>query len=129
MNKKIIVSFFAACIFHVMHSQDNNFSRYELVDEIRVTIYHAGGTEIITTSDIRKGLDGQQRDLRDIVLDELVAIDAVKMHIIITDEEIDRFLASMQKEQGMSRECLCDCLRSLVLRRMRKVVKRCVKSR
>lgn len=104
MNKKIIVSFFAACIFHVVHSQDNNFSRYELVDEIRVTIYHAGGTEIITTSDIRKGLDGQQRGLRDIVLDELVAIDAVKMHIIITDEEIDRFLASMQKEQGMSRE-------------------------
>ncbi len=52
---------------------------------------------IITTLDIRPNLNGEQRTLRDMVLEQLKAFDARTLAIKVTDEEVDKFLKELQK--------------------------------
>lgn len=84
-----------------------------LIDEIIAIIYTPTGKIVITTSDIRHGLDGKLRTLRQIILEELMIIDAQKLHIAITDADIERFLADLQSSQGFNRAALTDFFKSL----------------
>ncbi|MGC2310638.1 MAG: hypothetical protein WA432_03395 [Candidatus Babeliaceae bacterium] len=82
---------------------ENNF---EIIDEILVSIYTKGGVRIILQSDLRPRLDGAQRTLRDIVLESLMLIEAELLQIIITEDEIERYLAQIQRENKLTRKAL-----------------------
>lgn len=76
---------------------------YRVIDEIRVIIFTSQGNVLITTSDIRPGLDGRVRDLRQVIIETLMVLDAIKLTINISDDDVERFLAQLQQEQGYSR--------------------------
>lgn len=76
-----------------------------LEDEILVVIYYPKGRAVITRSDIKPGLDGSPRTLRDIVLEMLMVIDKIMLHG--EDEgDIERYLVQLQKQHGLSRVAL-----------------------
>jgi hypothetical protein len=78
----------------------------ELIDEILVTIYTKEGTHLILKSDLRPRLDGSPRTLRDIVLEFLLVLKAEAIKMLITDDEIERYLAQIQKDNKMTRKAL-----------------------
>lgn len=84
-----------------------------IIDEIRVIVYHQGGSELILSSDIRPSLEGRPRTLRDIVLQRLMVLDAESLHITITNEDAERFLGELQKMNGLSRDAMLEVFREL----------------
>lgn len=77
-----------------------------LVDEVVAVIQHGEGAMIITRSDVRPGLDGMPRTLRDVVLEYLMVLDAQKLKITISDEDVDRFLMQLQKQNGLTKTAI-----------------------
>jgi hypothetical protein len=80
-----------------------------VLDEIVAVIYTSEKKIVVTLSDIRPGLDGTLRTLRMIILENLMILDAEKLKVPITDEDIDRFIAHLQKENNLT----LDAVRSL----------------
>lgn len=85
----------------------------ERIDEILATIYHKEGVELILRSDIRPGLDGVMRDLRRAILERLVMLDALALRVMITDDDVERFLDQMQKREGVTRSAIDAMLREM----------------
>ncbi|HBL98531.1 TPA: hypothetical protein DDZ86_02715 [Candidatus Dependentiae bacterium] len=79
-----------------------------IIDEIRAIIYHANGSELILSSDIRPSLEGRDRTLRDIIIQRLMAVDAQSLHITVTAEDAERFLGELQRINGLSREAMLE---------------------
>ena len=84
-----------------------------IIDAIIATVFTTNGSRIICTSDMRPTLDGAKRTFDDVVLDKLIELDAETINIIISDDEIDRFLETVQKDAGLDREHLSDLFSQL----------------
>jgi parvulin-like peptidyl-prolyl isomerase len=76
--------------------------RWQMINEVAAIIYHSEGTQYILRTDLRPGFDGQVKTLRDAIIEALMVFDAQAMHINVTKEDVDRFLAQRQREEGMS---------------------------
>lgn len=77
-----------------------------IVDEMRAVVYHEDGARIILSSDIKPDLDGQQHTLRDVVLEELMLIEADHFHITVTKDDAEDYVAELQKTNHMSRAAM-----------------------
>jgi hypothetical protein len=84
-----------------------------IIDAIIATVFTTNGSRIICTSDMRPTLDGTKRTFDDVVLDKLIELDAETINIIISDDEIDRFLETVQKDAGLDREHLSELFSQL----------------
>lgn len=76
------------------------------IDKVLAVIYHNEGSTIVCQSDLRPGLDGMPRDLPQAILDRLMVLDAQKLKITISENDIDRHLAQVQKMYNLTRENL-----------------------
>ena len=74
-----------------------------VVDEIRAVVYHPDGARIVLSSDIKPDLDGHPRTLRDVVLEEVMMLEAEHLHFTVTDDDAEAYLAELQKSNRMSR--------------------------
>lgn len=78
---------------------------FSLEDEILAVIYYPKGKVVITRSDIKPGLDGSERTLKDIVIEMLMVCDKIMLHG--EDEgDIERYLVQLQKQHGLGRTAL-----------------------
>jgi hypothetical protein len=74
-----------------------------LEDTIDVVLVTQEGTDIITRSDVeRPGLQGTARTVDDLVFESLVYLDAKKHKVEPDDDAVDRYLAKIMQENGMS---------------------------
>ena len=83
-------------------SQVNKPAEPELhiIDGTVATAYNPEGNVVVLLSDIRPSLDGKQRTLKDVLFEELALRDAKKLHVEVSDEDVDRYLAMLQKQTG-----------------------------
>ncbi len=89
--------------FVLLFSAINAFDeKWQMVNEVAAIVYHPEGTHYILRSDLRPGFDGLLKTLRDIIIETLMVFDAQAMHINVTKDDVDRFLAQRQREEGMS---------------------------
>ncbi|MDP3889333.1 MAG: hypothetical protein Q8Q25_02195 [bacterium] len=73
------------------------------VDSIKAVIFAPEGVEIITQSDIeRPSLTGAQRTQEEIIFEKLVFLDAKKHKIIPDEDAVDKYLATVQKENHIT---------------------------
>lgn len=71
----------------------------EVVDTIKAVIFGPDKTDIILLSDIaRPSIDGSMRSLEDRIFEKLVLQDAIKHKIMPSEEDIDRHLAAVMRE-------------------------------
>ncbi len=91
------------CVFTV-----SLYASMELVDEIKVVIYHEMGTVAVLASDIRPALDGHMLTLREVVLNKLMELDALYHKIIVTSEQAEQYIESIQKSNRLSRKAVED---------------------
>lgn len=83
------------------------------INGILAVIYHDNGSQILLDSDLRPTLEGQPRTIRQVLLDNLIVLDATRLHIDVTTEETNRFLSHLQKENGLSRDAIFEVFKSL----------------
>jgi len=73
------------------------------LDGIAAIVFGQEGTEIITKSELeRKSLDGQERTIEDLVYEKLMLLDAQKFKMTPDEEQIDKHLASVQRENNIT---------------------------
>ena len=68
-----------------------------VLNEVRAIVYGPASTALILTLDIKPTLERRPRNLRNLVLEELMLIEARKMKMPITEEDVDRNLKQIQK--------------------------------
>lgn len=79
----------------------------ELLDTIHVVLYAQEGAEIVTLSDVRRpSLSGQPRTQEDIIFEQLINLDAKKHKVQPTEEEVDRYLNAIQRDNNITAEQL-----------------------
>lgn len=85
----------------------------EILNEVRAVI--AGPTEamLILTQDIRPWLDGSPRTLRDLVIEKLILIDAQSLKLQPTEEDVDRVILQIQKNNNYTHEKLLEMLKTI----------------
>lgn len=75
----------------------------KLLDGIAATVFAQEGTRIVTKSELeRKSLDGQERSLEDLIYEQLMILDAQKYKMAPDEEQIDKHLASVQRENNIT---------------------------
>lgn len=74
----------------------------KLLDQTVATIYHPEAKVLLCQSDIGPGFSGGPRTLDDVILEELILLDAKKLKIDVTDEDVDRFLIQLQKNANLT---------------------------
>jgi parvulin-like peptidyl-prolyl isomerase len=82
------------------------FAERVIVDEIRTVVYNEDGARIILSSDIKPDLDGRPRSLYDVVCEEVLVCEADRMHIKVTQEDVERYLGELQKNNNMTRSAM-----------------------
>lgn len=87
-------------------------AKKQTADRVLAIIYHEDGSKLICQSDVGPDLSGQPQYFRDVVLKELVLLDAKALKIPIDNGETDRHLARVQEQLGKSREELTDYFKS-----------------
>lgn len=98
MNKKLFLGF---SLFVSYAAADNLI----LIDSIQAIIYGQEGTELITLSDVnRPSLGGGLRSLDDIVFERLLVLDAQKVHAMPSEEETDKTINTICRENGLTKE-------------------------
>lgn len=76
----------------------------KIVDEIRTVVCGEDGARIILTSEsIRPDLDGRPTNLKDTICEELLLSEAQRYHIIVTPDDVEHYIAELQKNNHMSR--------------------------
>ncbi len=97
-------------------------AKRKVVDRIRAIMYHPEGVTTLLESDLRPDLAGATPTLKDVIIKELVIIDAKNLKIPVSEAEVDRYLARVQEQLGMTREDLIDFLkkRGFTLERAKK---------
>lgn len=74
-----------------------------LLDGISAVVFAQEGTKIITASELeRRGLDGSERTLDDLVYEKLMILDSQKFKMAPDDDQIDKHLASVQRENNIT---------------------------
>lgn len=75
----------------------------QLLDGIAATVFAQEGTRIITQSELeRRSLDGQERSLEDLIYEQLMLLDAQKFKMEPDDEQIDKHLESVQRDNNLT---------------------------
>ena len=77
-----------------------------VIDETIATIHSANGNEAVKLSDLSISLDGESRSFIDVIHEKLVLNEARKYQITVPDEEVDKFLADIQKSNRWTRDTL-----------------------
>lgn|GEM_PF-3093896 len=81
-------------------------AKKQLVDEVIAIIYHAEGNEPVLYSDTLTSIDGQERTLQDVIIERLMVLDARKYKILVSDEELDRFIGLLLTQNKWTRSDL-----------------------
>ena len=82
--------------------RDAQSELYDL-DAIKAIVFTAEGTHIITDSDVaRPNLAGTMRPLVEMVFERLVYLDAKKFKVLPDEHALDKYLASVQRENNLS---------------------------
>lgn len=74
-----------------------------VLDKTIAVIYHPEEIVVISTSDLRPGLDGASKTFNQVLLEKLMVLDAKMLKITVTEEDVDKQLATVQKEHNLSR--------------------------
>lgn len=100
MTKKLFI-FGCLCVSSLAATDD-----LILIDTIEAIIYGQEGTELITRSDVnRPPLGGDKmRSLDDIVFERLMVLDAQKVHAMPTEEETDKTINTICRENNMTKD-------------------------
>jgi len=77
-----------------------------VLNEVRAIVYGPTSTALILTLDIKPTLELRPRTLRDLVLEELMLIEAGKLRMTVTEEDLDRYFKQLQKVSNLSLEQL-----------------------
>lgn len=78
-------------------------SRLTLLDQIDVVVCTQDSVDVITRSDVeRPALQGSTRTVDDLVFESLVFLDAKKHKIDPDDDAVDRYLAKIMQENGLT---------------------------
>lgn len=94
-------------IVDIDSSSEITQQEFQVLDEILVVIYGKEAVGIVTKSDIdRPGLNGEQRTLDDLIFENLVFLDAKAHGISVTDDEVDRYLDTIQRDNNLTQENL-----------------------
>jgi hypothetical protein len=81
----------------------DEYSKPFLLDAIRAIVITAGGTELVTQSDLeRPNFFGKIPTLEEEVEERLVYQDALKHHVVNTDEQIDRQIAVVMRQNNLT---------------------------
>lgn len=84
-----------------------------LIDTIEAVIYGQEGTELVTLSDVsRPSLGGGMRTLDEHVFERLIVLDAEKVHAMPTEEEMEKNINTICRENGLTKEQFDDVARS-----------------
>ncbi len=76
-----------------------------LIDTIQTVIYGTEGTEIVTLSDVNKpSLGGGLRTQDEIVFERLLVLDAERLHAMPSEEETDKTINTICRENGLTKE-------------------------
>ena len=76
-----------------------------LIDTIQAVVFGSDGVQVIPYSDvIRPSLSGAPRTLDDLVFERLVYLDAQRFKILADDEAVDKYLATVQKDNNLSQD-------------------------
>lgn len=81
-------------------------ARMQLVNEIVAIIYHEMGTVAILASDVRPALDGHMQTLREVILNQLMQLDALYHKINVTPQEAEKYIENIQKQNRLSRKAV-----------------------
>jgi parvulin-like peptidyl-prolyl isomerase len=88
---------------HKISDADTIPIKAQLLDGIAATVFAQEGTRIITKSELeRRSLDGQERTLDDLIYEQLMVLDAQKFKMAPDDEQIDKHLESVQRENNLT---------------------------
>ncbi len=103
MNKNILKTMIAllSCITGMFAAEPYPVKRIT-ADKMLARIYFQKGSCIICQGDLRPGLDGASKTLEQVILERLMMLEAEKLKISVTEAEIDRYLAQMQKQNGLT---------------------------
>jgi hypothetical protein len=85
----------------------------EVLNEVRAVISGPTETVLILTQDIRPWLDGTPRTLRDLVVEQLILFDAESLKIQPTEEEVDRVVLQIQKNNNYTHEKILEMLSAI----------------
>lgn len=85
----------------------------EVLNEVRAVISGPTETVLILTQDIRPWLDGTPRTLRDLVVEQLILFDAESLKIQPTEEEVDRVVLQIQKNNNYTHEKILEMLNAI----------------
>lgn len=88
-------------------------SKFETIDRVLAVIYHHEGSVPILQSDLRPGIDAIPRTLKDVILEKLMVLDAQTLKVTISDADVDRHLAFVQKEQKLTKEDTIELFKSM----------------
>lgn len=93
-------------MFSVCCMSSGIFAERIIVDEIRTVVYNEDGARIILASDVKPDLDGRPRSLYDVVCEEVLVCEADRLHIKVTQEDVERYLGELQKNNNMTRSAM-----------------------
>lgn len=75
-----------------------------VIDRTIAVIYHPEGMVVISSSDLRPSLDGAPKTFKQVLLEKLMVLDAKELKITVTDDDVDKQLATVQKENNLTRQ-------------------------
>ncbi len=74
-----------------------------LLDEIIVTAYGPERTRVICRSEVeRLGIDGRKRSIEDLVFEELLFQETIRMKIPMDESVVDKYIMGLRKEHQLS---------------------------
>lgn len=115
MNKRYSVIVYALLLSPTLitiASSKAGSKKLTVLDEIEVVVCTQDSVDIVTSSDVqRPALQGAARTVDDLVFESLVFLDAKKHKIDPDDDAVDRYLAKIMQENGLSLSELEDIFR------------------
>ena len=84
-----------------------------VLDEIRAVVSTKQTTAIVLTSDIRPALTGEPRTLRDLIIEQLMLLDAHRLNIVVSDDDVEKYIKQLQKNNGSTPEEIDELFKAL----------------
>jgi hypothetical protein len=106
MKKRILLIASVSTFFGTVLAEQEKSSGRELIDQLVAIVYHEEGEVPLFLSDLKTGIDGVPRTIESEIDKHLFLADAKKLKIEVTQENVDSYLAQVQKENGFSRQDL-----------------------
>ncbi len=87
---------------------DRPIADRSIADRVLVNLHHPEGRVLILQSDLRPDLAGNVPDVQDLLLKELILLDAKKLRLPVSEADVDRHIARVQEQLKMTRADLID---------------------